>query len=527
MTRNLSHQAQGPLSSGRARAMLLAALLSGVSSHALAQTDAAAPQIEASDRIAQLEAQVAQLASQIQDLKTSTTKGLRDVRSAQEETKVTLINARPTLTTADGQFSASLRGVVHFDAANIAQDPAGPLASDFRRGSLSDATEATRARDLNSGTNFRRARIGVEGKAFKDFDYSLIYEFGGSGSEEGGRVQDLWVQYSGIKPFRFRVGAFALPTGLEDASSTNSSLFLERGSAAEIVRAIGGGDGRSAAAIYANGEHWFASGAITGQTVGNLSATNPFDEQLAFVGRLAATPLRGYDWLVHVGVNSTVVLTPADNGPDATSARYGLRLRDRPEIRVDGTRLIDTGNIDADGLTTYGLELAAQRKNLYIQAEYENIRIDRRLSALSNPEFSGWYVQGSWVLTGEARRYNSQNAGFDGPKIDKPFDPKKGQWGAWELGARYSTVDLNWHAGRSGVAGPADSVRGGEQTIWTAGVNWYVNPITRIMLQYQDVTVDRLSPGGTAFGAGTLTPAAGRQIGQKYQATALRTQIAF
>jgi len=88
-------------------------------------------------------------------------------------------------------------------------------------------------------------------------------------------------------------------------------------------------------------------------------------------------------------------------------------------------------------------------------------------------------------------------------------------------------MDLNWHAGQPGAAGPADSVRGGEQTIWTAGVNWYVNPITRILLQYQDVTIDRLSPGGTAFGAGALTPAAGRQIGQKYQATALRTQIAF
>jgi phosphate-selective porin OprO/OprP len=507
--------------------LLLAALFSTVCSSALAQSDPAAIDTNPNARIAQLEAQVAQLAAQIQDLKTSTARGLRDVRTAHDETKISLVNARPSFATADGQFSASLRGVVHFDAANYAQDGAGPLASDFRRGSFGDATEASRARDLNNGTNFRRARIGLEGKAFGDFDYSLIYEFGGSGSEEGGRVQDLWLQYSGLKPFRFRIGAFAPPTGLEDAGSTNSSLFVERGSAAEIVRAIGGGDGRSAAAVYANGDHWFASGAITGQTVGNLSTTNPFDEQLAFVGRLAATPLHGYDWLVHVGVNSTKVLSPADNGPDATGARYGLRLRDRPELRVDGTRLIDTGNIDADGLTTYGLELAGQYKSLYVQSEYETIRIDRRLSALSNPEFSGWYVQGSWIATGEARRYNPLNAGFDGPKVDKPFDLKKRQWGAWELGARYSTIDLNWHAGSAGQAALADSVRGGQQTIWALGVNWYLNPVARIMLQYQDVDIDRLSPGGTAFGAGALTPPAGRQIGQKYQATALRTQIAF
>ena len=35
--------------------------------------------------------------------------------------------------------------------------------------------------------------------------------------------------------------------------------------------------------------------------------------------------------------------------------------------------------------------------------------------------FNGWYVQGSWVLTGENKGYNSQTAAFTPPKPDKPF----------------------------------------------------------------------------------------------------------
>jgi phosphate-selective porin OprO/OprP len=39
--------------------------------------------------------------------------------------------------------------------------------------------------------------------------------------------------------------------------------------------------------------------------------------------------------------------------------------------------------------------------------------------------------------------------------------------------------------------------------------------------------VDRLSPGGTAFGAGVLTPPAGAQVGQTLNIWSLRTQYAF
>ncbi|MCC7266829.1 MAG: porin [Caulobacteraceae bacterium] len=502
-------------------------LLAGTALAALLATPALAQDAQAqADRIAALEAQIAALAEQVAELKAqnaAVAKAAPERAAARPaEAVVSLANGRPTIASSDGRFTASIRGVLQLDAARYDQASPGPLSTDFRRGSFGGADENDRARDLGDGANFRRVRLGIEGKAFGAFDYNFLYDFGGSGVEENGRISAAWVQYSAL-PVKLRVGAFPPPTGLEDAASSSSSLFAERPSIAETVRGLAGGDGRTGLGAFASGERWNVSAVVTG----NLIGTQTFDEQLGFVGRAAFVPLKGEDWLVHLGANANLVINPAATGPDAPGgAPTPVRLRDRPELRVDGTRLIDTGNLDADSVTALGLEFGAQRRNLYLQAEYFDIDVDRRASALSDPSFRGWYVQGSWVLTGEARRYGTTNAGFDGPRPSKPFDPLEGQWGALELAMRYSHIDLDYRAGIAGSAPAADAVRGGEQNVWSLGLNWYLNTVLSLQAAYRRVEVDRLSPGGTAFGAGA-TPPAGAQVGQDLDILSLRTQYAF
>ncbi len=472
---------------------------------------------------AELSAQVERLEAQIVDLKTSTAAAVADVRTAATTTIATLANGRPTFASSDGQFTAALRGVFQFDAAIYGQDAPGALATDFRRGSFNDATENERARDLNDGANFRRVRLGIEGKAFGDFEYNFLFDFGGAGVEEAGKITSAWVQYNANPNLRFRIGAFAPPANLEDVASTNGSLFAERGAISELARGIAGGDGRTSAAVFANGERWELSAAVSGNTIG----VQTFDEQLAFLGRASFVPFKRDNALLHIGLNTTIVVDPPVSGANvAPGVASNLRLRERPELRVDGTRLVDTGNIDSEGLISVGGEFAFLYKNVYLQAEYIDITVQRRASALSDPRFNGWYVQGSWVLTGESRRYTVATGAFDSPRPDKPFNPALGQWGAWELGLRYSDLDLNFNEGTS-VLLPADAVRGGEQQIFTLGLNWYLNNAIRFQAAFQNVEVDRLSPGGTAFGAGVATPAAGAQVGQDLQIWSLRTQYAF
>lgn len=471
-------------------------------------------------RIARLEASLAELQEQLADLKASTAASVGQVRQQQQATTVSIANGRPTIASGDGNFTASFRGVFQLDGALYSQDDSGPLATDLRRGSFGDATENDHARDLNDGFNFRRVRIGVEGKAFGDFEYNFLYDFGGSGVEEGGKITSAWLQYNGLGPVKVRVGAFPPVTGLEDAASNASALFAERASVAETVRGIAGGDGRTAVALLGNGERWNFSAAVTGNVIG----TTTFDEQVGFVGRFAYVPFKRTDALIHVGLNTTLVLSPAAGGPGVPGgAVSNLRLRDRPELRVDGTRLVDTGNIDADSLTSLGAEFGALYKNFYVQAEYFDIGIERRKSALPDPEFNGWYVQGSWILTGESRRYSTATSGFDGPKPLKPFNLKEGTWGAWELAVRYSTLDLNYLENALPAAG---SIRGGEQDIFSVGVNWYVNNGVTLQAAYRNVSVDRRSPGGTAFLAGS-TPALNAQVGQDLEIFSFRTQYAF
>ena len=169
-----------------------------------------------------------ELEAQILDLKAAQTGGDQVLREQVNANTVSLANGRPTFATGDGQFTASIRGIIQLDAAQYDQRRPGTLATDSRRGSLGDPVEFDRARDLGDGTNFRRVRLGIEGKAWSDWNYNLLFDFGGSGVEEPGKITNAYIEYAGLQPLRFRVGAFAPITGLEDATSNTASLFPER-----------------------------------------------------------------------------------------------------------------------------------------------------------------------------------------------------------------------------------------------------------------------------------------------------------
>lgn len=503
-----------------AASLLTLALIGAAATPAFAdsKTQALEKQVE------ELKRQLELVQAQIKDVKAASANQFAETqRQTAESPKVQLKDNRPTFVSGDGKFSVSLRGRFQFDYASYDQEPAGAANVDFRRGSFGDATEAQRARDLNSGTNFRRAQLGVEGKLTDDWNYALIYEFGGSGQEDGGRIQDLYVQYNGFNPIKIRAGAFAPSAGLEDSVSSTDTLFLERASASDLARQVAGADGRTGIAAFGNGEEWFASLALTGSPIGSLST---YDEQGAVVGRVAGLVVKSPDLNIHLGANATYLFQAGDAGPDtAIGSRYNLRLRDRPEVRVDVTRLIDTGNINTDTLFIPGLEAAANFQNFFIQGEHFWYEFERANSTLSDPEFKGWYVQASWILTGESRPWNAATGSFGAPRPSEPLTFSGSGWGAWELAARYSVADLNYEENSPTVA---ERIRGGEQTTWTAGLNWYVNNNVRFLLDYQWIEVDRLSTGAAnAYGTGVFVPPAGSQIGQDLQVVSLRTQFTF
>lgn len=405
--------------------------------------------------------------------------------------RVTLNNGRATVQTEDARFA--VRGMVQFDAATYDQDGVGP-------------------QDLNSGTNFRRARIGAEGQV-DDWSYELTYEFGGSGQEDPGKVLAAWIEYGGLGPWRVRIGAQAPSVGLDDSTSATDTLFLERAAAAEMARGVAAGDGRAAIAVSGGGDNWFASVAATGAVAGNGAS---YDEQLGFVGRLAIAPIRTDALTLHLGASVTEVTQLAD-----VSAGTGLdsvQLRERPELRVDGARLVDTGQLTADGITLTGAEAGLQWGRLFASGEFITYTIDRP-GAVPDAEFEGWHLQAAWSLTGERRLWSKKNGAFASERVAAAFNPDEGDWGAWELAGRWSVLDLNdneTNVGASSTLGaPTNIVRGGRQEIASIGVNWRPNGLLRFMLDYQHAEIERMDAAGVT------------DIGQSFDAVSLRTQLAF
>lgn len=516
------------------RAAVLVALSSLAASPSMAEDAALEKQVEAlrasiAEQRAQLEAQNKLLEAQQAQLDALTKQLGQSKISTQEVPKLAFNNNRPTVTSADGRSSISFRANVQLDGALYGESAEGPLTTDYRRGSVGGLPnrENNAARDFSDGFYFRRARFGVEGTMARDFNYRLLLELGGSGTEGPTRINDAWIAYTGIAPFTFQLGAFSPAANMDDGTSPEDLPFLERASASELSRALAGADGRIGFAVKANGPRWMSSLAFTTRTVNDAEV---FDTQLAAVARAGFLAASGTDYNLHLGASGTYVFSPADQG-SGTSPRHPLRFRDRPEIRVDSVRLVDTGNIDADNANVYGVEFGGNWRNWYLQGEHFWFNVERALpSTLPDPDFAGYYLQGSWVFTGESRRYNATTGSFQNPRPMIPFSGNGG-FGAWELAARYSNLNLDFMEGAEGSAAVPGAVRGGEQSVVTLGLNWYPNPNVKVMMDYIMIDVDRLNPAGPGntqpFGPAPNTPPIGVEIGQDLDVFALRTQFSF
>jgi phosphate-selective porin OprO and OprP len=313
---------------------------------------------------------------------------------------------------------------------------------------------------------------------------------------------------------------------MEGATSSDSTLFLERATAADLARGVGGGDGRIGVTLKRAEAASMATISVTGPL---LADTEDYVPRAAIVGRYTRAMTWREDYRLHFGVNGTYVLVPGHKNAEGRPKAFPIRFLNTPEIDVDDTPLIDTGNIDAKRTTVLGAEFAVQHKNLYLQAEGFWFGVQRHGAVSGDPNFTGFYVQGSWILTGETRRFDRSRRAFAFPKPNAPLG--KGGLGAWELGFRYSVMDLNYRAGSPGEAPPEAGVRGGRQEIVGAALLWYPRPRVRLMFNYLHVRVDRLNPADSfdpePFGPAPSTPPIGVQIGQSLDIAALRIRYSF
>src|SRR6201994_1315383 len=416
------------------------------------------------------------------------------------EAIVLMPNNRPTICTADQQNCVAITGRIHYDIGGY----------DYRPN-----TTSTLPQRLDDGTNLRRARIGLTGKFLSDWNFALIYDFGGSsdgfaatasvGGTAGGflpggglsGVENAYLSYTGLKPgggtLAVEAGVMDVLWSLDESNSSNDIPFMERSASQVIATNVAANDFRSAAgARWFNNVFWvgaYATGPTTG-AIHSASSINPpgTTEQLGTVARMAGQVVSGENYSLHVGGGAEFLIEPPHN---LVANTQKLTLSDRGELRIDPTTLISTGAMaGVSGAQVYSAEAAGTYGPLFFQGEYFWFDINRKFMAnLPSVRFEGGYAEAAFALTGESRAYLPASSSYGGIIPKNPFSLSGGGWGGWEIALRYSTINLNDQLAR------AMGAPGGGQTVCPAGLNWNVSRNVRFMLDYLhgDIT-KQLSP---------------------------------
>jgi len=360
---------------------------------------------------------------------------------------------------ADGAFRLRLRGFISADG----------------RFYLDDAS--LRPPD---GFLIRRARPIVDVTVWKRFDLRIAPEFA------QGRVVllDGYIDARASAVLSARVGKFKSPFSLERLASEADLPLLERSLVSNLapdrdVGVMAYGDLAGATVSY-------SAGAFDGAVDGASADVGEHDSK-EVVGRVFVQPLRrGSTAAADLGFgaaatyDSLVGTAPLPHLPQFKTSGEQVFFRYRPEAVADGLHY----RWSLQGYYYHGpFGLLAERV-------VSSQRVTRG-DATADVAATGWEVTSSFALTGERES-------FQGMVPQRPLDPGSGQWGAWQLTARYSRLVVDDAAFPLFAASGAARAAGA----WAAGITWYLNRNVKVMFNYER-TGFAAPPGGVPGPAAT------------------------
>jgi len=388
----------------------------------------------------------------------------------------------------------SVRPTTHifWDTATFSQNPA----------SLAQAGDAF------NGTEFREARIGLVGDAFEIVGYKIEMDFAGQTS-----FKDVYLQVKELPVLQnVRVGHFYEAFGLEPQTSSVNPTFMER----SLLNGLGGVGGyKLGLMVYGSSENkrlfWQLEGctsvttdrppilpfdSLTGNSNdfnGGLGNFGLFDDSGGYAVSMRGVGLIWYDeategrGLLEAGMSYSYRDIPELFPVNNQSRRY--RVRAKPESNLAPYVVVTPWLDDADQINALGPEMLFVYGPFSLQGEYLWLWLDR--TAHAPAMFDGGYMYVSYFLTGENRVVERE---ILRPGRVKPFENffrvrtedgsiETGK-GAWELAYRCSYANLG-------------DVGGGRVVDHTFGLNWYLNPNTRLMFNFvHSETTDRAPEPG-------------------------------
>lgn len=407
---------------------------------------------------------------------------------AKTQPKLSVGSGGLTASSADTNFVFSLKGVMQVDSRTFFGDT------------------AVRS---NDGFLLRRARPIFQGTLYRDFDFRFTPDFGGSSVQ----IYDAYGNYRYESWLQLRAGKFKTPEGLEQLQEDINTSFNERSLVTDLVpnRDVG----LQLWGLINDGVLTYAAGVFNGVGDARNSSNSSFENNVEFAGRLFVQPFKKSDIAALQNFGFGVAGT-TEHDAGTASALPSTTGGVLPGYTTDGQQQFFAYNPTAGVVLANGQHWRLSPQSYYYYGPFsllsEYAISDQAVSkgaAKADLQNTAWQISGGWVLTGE-------NASFNGVTPLHPFNPRGGQWGAFQIVARYAELNIDDDAFPV-FSNPDTSASAAKA--WSAGLNWYLNRNIRFNTSYSHTT---FTGGG---GAGAAAPATVTRQSEHVLFT--RIQLAF
>ena len=319
--------------------------------------------------------------------------------------------------------------------------------------------------DDSAESDFARRRIAVEGEIKGIVAFEIDAEVEGENP-----WRDVYANYQQFDSVQVQGGKFKLPFSLDENTSPTNLDFVYRSLAARVLA-----PGRDRGVMV----HGRLLDRIVRYELGlfdqdgrNARSRNPErvsgDRSLA--GRLVVQPFRASKSVL-ADLQAGAAFTSSDV-PQGLRSLRGLTTFEEtffdPDLWVQGRR------------QRTGFELRWRPGPFSVKSEYIRMTTERRGQSVEDTDLSpllatGWYVSGTWAVTGEKKA-----AGLSKPR--RPF--MRGGFGALEVAARLEELKFS-SAGTDGIPSSsvrADVIEASSDRVATIGASWHLNQWVKIQL---------------------------------------------
>ncbi|HVT34331.1 MAG TPA: porin [Nevskiaceae bacterium] len=338
-----------------------------------------------------------------------------------------------TIKSDDGRFEGTLGGRLQYDYTAFQAD-----------------NEAVGGHTTTAdGPYMRRAYITLSGKIY-DFKYKLENDF--AGGSTGYASKELWIGHDLFGGF-IKAGHMQPAYGMEELTSSNELLFTERPFISNNT-VFSGREFQNGVSYNADGHGMTGMVTIYNANTADDKATgaNPVNGS-GYSGRGTWAPINDNGSVLHLGLAIDEAKFSDGTLPAAVSALYAEKNGSKITVASAGYK----------SQTTFVGELAGAVGPFTAQAEYANAKY--KYPAAADQTLDSFYVQASWMITGESKPYKAAAGVFGNPKPNSVD-------GAWEAKVRYDYVKNKDLA----TAPKASEI--------SLGVNYYFNDKVRMMLDY-------------------------------------------